>query len=253
MLKTTSGRPSKLPDKQHFPRPRSITTTTTTSSTSSQRPKQNALVVRKRSSNNNKKTLGTRDINAPALRAAQQLYYSSSSSSSTMADDASYNTFLARANQDPRSGHTAEGESTSQARSKFDPSSSTSTNEAIPASLRDIEATYTSDTDAEFEPVFFSYASDALPSVAQFKQVLGIKGENARGVQELSVRDFDPRGEYGVVVGKVEQAGKMGADGKSGVKVFRVEVDHSGTRVEYYVLAVGERSLVGVVAKAVES
>jgi len=41
--------------------------------------------------------------------------------------------------------------------------------------------------------------------------------------------------------------------GESGVKVFRVEVDERGTRVEYYLVAVGERSLVGVVAKAVES
>ncbi|KAK5958215.1 hypothetical protein OHC33_000057 [Knufia fluminis] len=170
-----------------------------------------------------------------------------------MADDTSYNTFLARANQDPRSGHEAEGTSTSQARSKFDPSSSTSTNEAIPASLRDIQATYTSDTDSEFEPVFFSYASSELPSVDQFKKVLGVKGENAAGVQEMSVKEFDPRGSYAEAIGKVEQAGKMEKDGKSGVKVFRVEVDERGTRVEYYVISVGERSLVGVVAKAVES
>lgn len=171
-----------------------------------------------------------------------------------MADDASYNTFLARANQDPRSGHSAEGESTSQARSKFDPSSSTSTNEAIPTSLRNIETTYTSDTDSEFEPVFFSYASDELPSVEQFKQVLGTKGENANHVEELSVKDFDPNGQYSVVIGKVEQAGKMGGprgQAKSGTRIFRIE--ENGTRVEYYILAVGERSLVGVVAKAVES
>lgn len=170
-----------------------------------------------------------------------------------MADDASYNTFLSRANQDPRSGHEAEGESTSQARSKFDPSSSTSTNEAIPASLREINATYTSDTDSDFEPVFLSYASSELPSVEQFKRVLGMKGENAARVEEISVKEFDPRGQYSDVVGKVEQAGKLETGGKSSVKVFRVEVDGRGTRVEYYVLAVGERSLVGVVAKAVES
>jgi len=170
-----------------------------------------------------------------------------------MADDASYTTFLARANQDPRSGHETEAPSTSQARSKFDPSSSTSTNEAIPASLRGINATYVSDTDSEFEPVFFNYASDELPSVEEFQKALGAKGQNAGRVEELSVKDFDPRGEYQGVIGKVEQAGKMGGEGKSGVKVFRVEVDGRGTRVEYYVVAVGERSLVGVVAKAVES
>jgi len=164
-----------------------------------------------------------------------------------MADDASYNTFLARANQDPRSGHAAEGESTSQARSRFDPSSTTSTNEAIPTSLRSISATYISDTDSAFEPVFFSYASSELPGVEQFEKVLGAKGANAGKVEEISVKEFDPRGEYSEVVGKVEQAGK------SDVKVFRVEIDERGTRVEYYVLTVGDRSLVGVVAKAVES
>ncbi|KAK5072931.1 hypothetical protein LTR64_000659 [Lithohypha guttulata] len=176
-----------------------------------------------------------------------------------MADDVSYNTFLARANQDPRSGHDAEGESTSQARSKFDPSSSTSTNEAIPASLRDINATFTSDTDSDFEPVFFSYASDSLPSVEEFKKVLGAKGENADNIEELSFEDFDPRGQYRDVIEKVKQAGEDGR-GKRGVdldtsgpgaKVFRVE--NQRARVEYYIVAVGERSLVGVVAKAVES
>lgn len=170
-----------------------------------------------------------------------------------MADDASYNTFLSRANQDPRSGHAAEGESTSQARSKFDPSSSTSTDEAIPAPLRGINVTYTSDTDSDFEPVFFSYASSELPSTVQFKKVLGTKGANAGNVEEISVKEFDPRGEYSDVIGKVEQAGKIGGEGKSGIKVFRVEVDGRGTRVEYYVLAIGDRSLVGVIAKAVES
>ena len=95
--------------------------------------------------------------------------------------------------------------------------------------------------------MFFNYASSELPSVEQFEKVLGAKGANAGKVEEISVKEFDPRGEYSEVIGKVEQAGKSGA------KVFRVEVDERGTRVEYYVLAVGERSLVGVVAKAVES
>lgn len=175
-----------------------------------------------------------------------------------MAEDTSYSTFLARANQDPRSGHEAEAESTSQARSKFDPSSGTSSNEAIPASLRDINATFVSDTDSDFEPVFFSYASDSLPSTDEFKKVLGVKGENARHIEQVSESQFDARGQYKDVIERVRNAGKeargkRGKDnsGESGAKVFRVQVD--GTRVEYYVISVGERSLVGVVAQAVES
>ncbi|KAJ9651900.1 hypothetical protein H2198_008829 [Neophaeococcomyces mojaviensis] len=166
-----------------------------------------------------------------------------------MADDASYNTFLARANQDPKSGHSGEAESTSQARGKFDPS--TEPNEAIPAPLKNLNATYVSDTDSEFEPVFFSYSATTLPSEEDFRLALGIKGHNAGKIEELSTKDFDPRGEYKAVIDAVGSVGKGKA--KGAVKVFRVEVDDVGTRVQYYVLTVGERKLLGVVAKAVES
>lgn len=107
--------------------------------------------------------------------------------------------------------------------------------------------------------MFFSYASDSLPSVEEFKKVLGAKGENADNIEELSFKDFDPRSQYRDVIEKVKQAGEDGR-GKRGVdldnsgpgaKVFRVEIQRA--RVEYYIVAVGERSLVGVVAKAVES
>lgn len=183
----------------------------------------------------------------------------STASPCKMADDTSYNTFLTRANQDPSSGHDAEGHSTSQARSQFDPSSKSSSSAAVPASLRNIDVTFTSDTDAEFEPVFFSYASDDLPSLEEFTKVLGVKGENAANVEELDLTDFDPRGQYKEVIEKVKTAGmeargKRGAGaGKGGAKVFKVQLDGSGTRVEYYIVSVGERSLLGLVAKAVES
>lgn len=176
-----------------------------------------------------------------------------------MADDTSYNAFLNQVNQDPSSGHDGEGNSTSQTRSKFDPSSKSSSSAAVPASLRDINVTFTSDTDSEFEPVFFSYASDDLPSVEDFTKALGVKGENAANVVELDVNDFDPRGQYADVIEKVkaagvEERGKRGAGaGKASAKVFKVQVDGSGTRIEYYIISVGERSLVGVVAKAIES
>ena len=96
----------------------------------------------------------------------------------------------------------------------------------------------------------FSYAGDGLPSVQEFTDVLAHthKGKGDVGqVEELSVKDFDPRGEYKEIIRRVEQAGK----GNPGVNIFRVEA--SSTRAEYYVLTVGERNLIGVVAKAVES
>ena len=63
-------------------------------------------------------------------------------------------------------------------------------------------------------------------------------------VEELTEKEFDPRGQYGEVIGAVKSAG-------DGVKIFRA--GQSSTRVEYYILTVGDRKLIGVVAKAVES
>ena len=169
-----------------------------------------------------------------------------------MSDDASYMSFLNKANADPKSGQgstMAESESTSQRRSDLDPTSSSST-EGLPASLKSLpDVTYTSDTDSPFEPVVFNYSGSGLPSLQDFKKVLShvTRRKSHSEEEELSVDDFDPRGEYKEIIRLVEQAGK----GKKGVKVFRVPV--SSTKVEYYILTVGDRGLVGVVAKAVES
>ncbi|EXJ57828.1 uncharacterized protein A1O5_12386 [Cladophialophora psammophila CBS 110553] len=162
-----------------------------------------------------------------------------------MSDDSSYLSFLEKANANPKAGQTvAESESTSQQRSKLDPT--TSSSDALPASLKSLpDFTYTSDTDSPFEPVLFNYAGSELPSAEEFAKYLAPRSVGA--VEELSTRDFDPRGQYGEVIQRVEQAEK----GKAGVKIYRVEV--SKTRVEYYILTVGERMLVGVVTKAVES
>lgn len=107
----------------------------------------------------------------------------------------------------------------------------------------------------------------------------GFGEEDGQSVEELSLKDFDPRGEYTEVVERVKRAGSDAVDEKrggvmegrgdaaekggkrgnleagegqsGGVKVFRAVVGR--TRVEYYVVTVGERKLLGVVAKAVES
>lgn len=164
-----------------------------------------------------------------------------------MSDDASYASFLDKANADPKAGAgstKAESTATSQGRSKFDPTSSSSSSSALPASLKSLpDVTYTSDTDSPFEPVLFSYAGSSLPSAAEFAEAAKKTGD----VEELSVSDFDPRGEYTEVVRRVEQAG-----GKGGaVKVYRVGV--SQTRAEYYILTLADGLLLGVMTKAVES
>jgi len=169
-----------------------------------------------------------------------------------MADDASYMSFLNKANADPKSGQgstMAESESTSQARSDLDPTSSSSS-EGLPASLKRLpDITYTSDTDSPFEPALFSYSETELPGAQDFEKVLSHTrhGKGDDEVEEINVDDFDPRGDYKEIIRRVEQAGK----GTKGVKVFRVQV--SSTKVEYYILTIGDRSLIGVVTKAVES
>lgn len=157
-----------------------------------------------------------------------------------MADDASYTNFLNKANQDVSSGGSNQPQSTSQARSKFDPTLSGASNGSVPKPIADIKATYTSDTDSDFEPVFFSYSGSGLPSSKDFEKCMDGRGK----AEELSEKGFDPRGHYKQVIDAVKSVGK-------GVKIFRVEL--GGTRVEYYILTVSDGKLLGVVAKAVES
>ena len=88
-------------------------------------------------------------------------------------------------------------ESTSQAHSAYDPTEANSSAPASIASLLSTNPTYTSETDSPFTPVFFSYAGDGLPSAEQFSQCLSkSKSHSAsREVEELSVKDFDRKGE----------------------------------------------------------
>jgi hypothetical protein len=156
-----------------------------------------------------------------------------------MADDQSYNTFLTKANKDP-SANSSQHKSTSRAKSKFDPTTAQAS--SVPSPLQNLDTTYTSDSDEPFEPILLDYAGHELPDAAQFAKC--VKREEAE-VELLEVGDFDPRGQYENIIGKVKEAG----DGDCAV--FRVEV--SKTRAEYYVVSVGERKLVGVRARAVES
>ena len=88
-----------------------------------------------------------------------------------------------------------------------------------------------------------------LTTTESFKSLLG----HDREVSSLSLKEFDPKGQYRDVLKAVEDAVGGGGSGK-GVKVFRVE--HGGTRAEFYVVGVddeGEGRVVGLKALAVES
>lgn len=171
-----------------------------------------------------------------------------------MADDASYQSFLSKANE-PLSSQQQESTSTSSSRNKFDPTK-TAGLDAAPEPIAKLLSggaaapTYTSDTDAEFEPFFASYSGKSLPSAEGFAKSLG--GAAAKGqVEVLSVEEWDRRGEYKEVVEAVRDSGD-GGDGEE-VKVYRLEV--SSTRAVYFVVTLGERGgkLVGVKVESVES
>ena len=63
----------------------------------------------------------------------------------------------------------------------------------------------------------------------------------------MTTKDFDPQGEYKMVIEAVERSG----DGKT--RIYRVE--HDKTRLEYYIVGFDKEGgrVVGLKAKAVES
>lgn len=77
-----------------------------------------------------------------------------------------------------------------------------------------------------------------------------INHPNPKGaeVKILDVAEWDVNGEYKEIVDAVREAVK----GKD-VRVYRVEREKGGSRVEYWVLGVEEGKLVGVKALGVES
>lgn len=164
-----------------------------------------------------------------------------------MADDASYMSFLNKANAEEPSSAAQGTASTSHVRSTFDPTSTGSAS-AAPKPIANLltakEPHYTSETDAPFEPFFAPYSGSVLPSATDFLKSLGVKGA---GIDELTTHDFDPRGQYKEVVDAVKSAG----DGD--VKVYRLEF--SSTRAVYFIitLAEGGTKLVGLKAESVES
>lgn len=153
-----------------------------------------------------------------------------------MSDDASYASFLDKANQD-----SSTASASSQSKSKY---STNSVNTSVPSSLQDLSATYISDTDAPFEPVSLKWTGSSLPDAKQLGELIGHSGE----VETVEKKDFDLRSQYKEVLEKAKEVGDGGE-----VRVYRVV--HGSTRAEYYVVSLDKKGgrVVGVKAMAVES
>lgn len=169
----------------------------------------------------------------------------------TMSSDNAYASFLDKANQDPNSNPTPSTSSTSPSKPQPTPHESLiSQSTHIPQSLKSLDVTFTSEADEPFEAFTVSSAGSSLPDAAGFAQAVGL-GSSAGQVEELSVEDFDPRGEYGEVVAAVKKAA---GNGGGEVKCFRVEGEKKST-VFYYVVGLDGQGgrLVGARAMSVES
>ena len=158
-----------------------------------------------------------------------------------MSDDASYSSFLDKANQDT-------GVSKTNSAPKSPPAPQQKKMKNVPATLQKIDAYYTSDTDEPFEPVSFDYNDSSPPTAQDFEKLVAKAVGNAgpARAEELSHKEFDPRDQYHEVLEVVE-----GETDGGGVKIFRVS--RGKTRAEYYVVGLRDGMLVGVKAKAVES
>ena len=152
----------------------------------------------------------------------------------TMASDSDYTAFLERAN-----------EPSSAAAQTSAPSSGAGTQSlaaAAPAALVHAakDRFYTSESDEEFTALAFPCAVLDERAVAA-----AAASAHESEVQELSVRDFDPRGEYADLVRRVGEVSGGAA------RVFRVQQGRSGC--EYWIVAQQEERAVGVKVKAVET
>lgn len=160
-----------------------------------------------------------------------------------MSSDEAYASFLEQANQSVGSAKNTSTSSTS----KSQPSSQSGN---IPPPLKSLDATFTSESDEPFEPftIPYSSSSSSLPGAPEFAKLVE---EDGKAVDEMSMEEFDPRGEYGEVIGKVKDAS---SGGESEVKIFRVE-GKSRTIVVYYVVGLDQEGgrLVGVRAVSVET
>lgn len=194
-----------------------------------------------------------------------------------MASDEEYQNFLDKANEGSggvSSKSTGEGKKLKTLDSGVN----------VPGSLKELEVYYTSDTDEPFEEVglkfdggkldgctfclsltiflalsilliysisishsfsvsYIQHITDGGTVLATFSKLVN----HDDTAEELSVKEFDPNGQYKEVIEAVKKA----TDGKG--KIFRTGTE--GARVEYWVVGIakGGGSVIGMRAKAVES
>jgi hypothetical protein len=159
-----------------------------------------------------------------------------------MASDDDYAAFLDRANE-PTS--TSTNSTTSQPKTSGFTSKTHDTSSPIPSALENIESVYISEADEEWVPV--SLNLDHGVKELDVKTFAKVVGQPSEKVEEMQSKQFDPRGQYGDVMGAVEEV-----VGKKGLKVFRVEL--GGARCEYWVVGMLEgKRVVGAKVGAVES
>lgn len=164
-----------------------------------------------------------------------------------MASDEAYTSFLEKANQ-PTGANTSTVKPNTQNQQDL-----TSQPSDIPDVLKSFDVTFTSESDEPFEPFAVPYSGSSLPNASEFARAIKHeKGEG--GVEDVSVGDFDPRGEYKIVIEAVEAAGAGDGKGKGEVKCFRADAGKS-TKLFYYIVGLDRegRRLVGVRAVSVES
>ncbi len=158
-----------------------------------------------------------------------------------MASDEGYASFLDKANQPTGASRTSTSKSTHQNQQQDLTSQSSNT----PSVLKSLDVTFTSESDEPFEPFTVAYSGSSLPSALEFAKAIK---QDKDSVEEVSVGEFDPRGEYGDVVEAVKKAAGRTRE----VRCFTAEGGKS--RVFYYVVGLDEENrLVGVRAVSVES
>lgn len=189
-----------------------------------------------------------------------------------MSSDDAYTSFLEKANQPlDTSGGSSDGRKPN-AGTHSESLRASQQSADIPASLRSLNATLTSESDEPFEPFSISYRGSRLPDASEFASA--IRSEDQDGgtegglMEELAINEFDPRGDYSEVVEAVRQVAPVTSTGKEDaeVKCYREEGRGTGkTRVVYYLVVLDSKKqgegnegkdrarLVGVRALSVES
>ncbi|KAK2756772.1 hypothetical protein FQN54_005218 [Arachnomyces sp. PD_36] len=173
-----------------------------------------------------------------------------------MASDASYLSFLEKANQDPSSGTSQATQS--KAEGGFVSTKTVDQNvKEVPDVLKSVDVEYVSDTDEPFEAVVLEWegaGKGEWPSDDQFRTLISTSESSSSiskaEISTLSTSSFDPKNQYVAVLRAVREAAS-GSDAE--VKIYQLGL--GSTRAEYWVLALDGKGgrIVGLKARAVES